>query len=163
MLQYCAIPLKKTEEMAGGGRQIEPMTGAVLPRSEAKTVDERRASLASACSNGAASDSTRHPFQEKGPWRQGCETLFASSLLPSLVLALLFFGAVAVCVLYLRARIQQQPVAIAQVRAIAPATSEETPALPVNVVSVVDAPAAGIAPNELGTVVSVEQPPANQR
>ena len=30
-------------------------------------------------------------------------------------------------------------------------------------VSVVDAPAAGIAPNELGTVVSVEQPPANQR
>ena len=27
----------------------------------------------------------------------------------------------------------------------------------------VDAPAAGIAPNELGTVVSVEQPPANQR
>ena len=30
-------------------------------------------------------------------------------------------------------------------------------------VSVVDAPAAGIAPNELGTVVAVEQPPANQR
>ena len=27
----------------------------------------------------------------------------------------------------------------------------------------VDAPAAGIAPNELGTVVAVEQPPANQR
>ena len=67
-----------------------------------------------------------------------------------------FFGAVAVCVLYLRARIQQQP-------AIAPATSEEAPALPTSVVSVVDAPAAGIAPNALGTVVSVEQPPANQR
>ena len=67
-----------------------------------------------------------------------------------------FFGAVAVCVLYLRARIQQQP-------AIAPATSEEAPALPASVVSVVDAPAAGIAPNELGTVVAVEQPPANQR
>ena len=65
-----------------------------------------------------------------------------------------FFGAVAVCVLYLRARIQQQP-------AIAPATSEEAPALPASVVSVVDAPAAGIAPNELGTVVSVK--PANQR
>ena len=61
------------------------------------------------------------------------------------------------------ARIQQQPVAIAQVRAIAPATSEEAPALPASVVSVVDAPAAGIAPNELGTVVSVKQPPANQR
>ena len=61
------------------------------------------------------------------------------------------------------ARIKQQPVAIAQVRAIAPATSEEAPALPASVVSVVDAPAAGIAPNELGTVVSVEQPPANQR
>ena len=30
-------------------------------------------------------------------------------------------------------------------------------------VSVVDAPAAGIAPNELGTVGSVEQPPASQR
>ena len=48
-----------------------------------------------------------------------------------------------------------------KVRAIA--TSEEAPALPASTVSVVDAPAAGIAPNELGTVVSVEQPPANQR
>ena len=54
------------------------------------------------------------------------------------------------------ARIQQQPVAIAQVRAIAPTTSEEAPALPASMVSVVDAPAAGIAPNELGTVVSVK-------
>ena len=50
-----------------------------------------------------------------------------------------------------------------KVRAVAPTTSEEAPALPASVVSVVDAPAAGIAPNELGTVVSVEQPPANQR
>ena len=50
-----------------------------------------------------------------------------------------------------------------KVRAVAPATSEEAPAPPASVVSVVDAPAAGIAPNELGTVVSVEQPPANQR
>ena len=73
-----------------------------------------------------------------------------------------FFGAVAVCVLYLRARIKQQPVVHAH-RAIAPTTSEEAPALPTSVVSVVDAPAAGIAPNALGTVVSVEQPPANQR
>ena len=54
------------------------------------------------------------------------------------------------------ARIQQQPVAIAQVRAIAPTTSEEAPALPASEVSVVDAPAAGIAPGELGTVVSVK-------
>ena len=60
------------------------------------------------------------------------------------------------------ARIQQQPVVHAH-RAIAPTTSEEAPALPASVVNVVDAPAAGIAPNELGTVVSVEQPPANQR
>ena len=50
-----------------------------------------------------------------------------------------------------------------KVRAVAPTTSEEAPALPASMVSVVDAPAAGIAPNELGTVVSVEQPPANQR
>ena len=50
-----------------------------------------------------------------------------------------------------------------KVRAVAPATSEEAPALPASVVSVVDAPAAGIAPNELGTVVAVNQPPANQR
>ena len=41
-----------------------------------------------------------------------------------------------------------------KVRAVAPTTSEE--ALPTSVVSVVDAPAAGIAPNELGTVVSVK-------
>ena len=54
-----------------------------------------------------------------------------------------------------------------KLRAIAPTTPDEAaeqsrdePALPA---SVVDAPAAGIAPNELGTVVSVEQPPANQR
>ena len=70
-----------------------------------------------------------------------------------------FCGAVAVAVLWIRARIQQQPVVHAH-RAIAPATSEEAPALEV---SVVDAPAAGIAPNKLGTVVSVNQPPANQR
>ena len=50
-----------------------------------------------------------------------------------------------------------------KVRAIAPTTSEEAPALPASVASVVDAPAAGIAPNELGTVVSVEEPPASQR
>ena len=43
-----------------------------------------------------------------------------------------------------------------KVRAVAPTTSEEAP-----VVRVVDAE--GIAPNELGTVVAVEQPPANQR
>ena len=66
-----------------------------------------------------------------------------------------FFGAVAVCVLYLRARIKQQPVVHAH-RAIAPTTSEEAHALPASVVSVVDVPAAGIAPNELGTVVSVK-------
>ena len=48
-----------------------------------------------------------------------------------------------------------------KVRAVAPTTSEEAPALPASVVSVVDAE--GIAPNELGTVVAVEQPPANQR
>ena len=41
-------------------------------------------------------------------------------------------------------------------RAVAPTTSEEAPALPASRVSVVDAPAAGIAPNELGTVVSVK-------
>jgi len=43
-----------------------------------------------------------------------------------------------------------------KVRAVAPATSEEAPALPASTVSVVDAPAAGIAPNELGTVVAVK-------
>ena len=43
-----------------------------------------------------------------------------------------------------------------KVRAVAPTTSEEAPALPASVVSVVDAPAAGIAPDELGTVVSVK-------
>ena len=48
-----------------------------------------------------------------------------------------------------------------KVRAVAPTTSEEAPALPASTVRVVDAE--GIAPNELGTVVSVEQPPANQR
>ena len=41
-------------------------------------------------------------------------------------------------------------------RAVAPTSSEEAPALPASMVSVVDAPAAGIAPNELGTVVSVK-------
>ena len=57
-----------------------------------------------------------------------------------------------------------------KLRATAPMMSDEAaeqsrdePALPASMVSVVDAPAAGIAPNELGTVVSVEQPPANQR
>ena len=40
-----------------------------------------------------------------------------------------------------------------KVRAVAPATSEEAPALPASTVRVVDAE--GIAPNELGTVVSV--------
>ena len=57
-----------------------------------------------------------------------------------------------------------------KVRATAPMMSDEAaeqlrdePVLPASMVSVVDAPAAGIAPNELGTVVSVEQPPANQR
>ena len=48
-----------------------------------------------------------------------------------------------------------------KVRAVAPTTSQEAPALPASTVRVVDAE--GIAPNELGTVVSVEQPPANQR
>jgi hypothetical protein len=41
-----------------------------------------------------------------------------------------------------------------KVRAVAPAASE---------VSVVDAPAARIAPTELGTVVAVEQPPDELR
>ena len=45
-----------------------------------------------------------------------------------------------------------------KVRAVAPTTSEEAPAPPASTVRVVDAPAAGIAPNELGTVVAVEQP-----
>ena len=77
------------------GSRIEPVTDAVLlPLSEAKAVDERRASLGD-FSNGAASDSTKHPFKEKGPWRQACETVLASSLLPSLVLVLLFFGGIA--------------------------------------------------------------------
>ena len=55
-----------------------------------------------------------------------------------------------------------------KLRATAPMMSDEAaeqsrdePALPASMVSVVDAPAAGIAPNELGTVVSVK--PANQR
>ena len=50
-----------------------------------------------------------------------------------------------------------------KVRSIAPTTIDEAaeqsrdePALPASMVSVVDAPAAGIAPNELGTVVSVK-------
>ena len=43
-----------------------------------------------------------------------------------------------------------------KVRAVAPTTSDEAPVLPASMVSVVDAPAAGIAPNELGTVVSVK-------
>ena len=74
-----------------------------------------------------------------------------------------FFGSVTVAALWIRARIQQQPVVHAH-RAVAPATSEEAPALPASEVSVVDAPAAGIAPNELGTVVSVKHnPPANGR
>ena len=78
-----------------GGRQVEPVSGAVLlPLSETKPVDERRASLGT-CSNGAATDSSRHPFKEKHPLLQRCETVLTSSLLPSLVLALLFFGAVA--------------------------------------------------------------------
>jgi surface protein len=48
-----------------------------------------------------------------------------------------------------------------KVRAVAPTTSED-PVLPASMVSVVDAPAAGIAPNELGTVVSVKHnPPTN--
>ena len=50
-----------------------------------------------------------------------------------------------------------------KLRAVAPTTPDEAPVLPASMVSVVDVPAAGIAPNELGTVVSVEQPPANQR
>ena len=57
-----------------------------------------------------------------------------------------------------------------KLRATAPMMSDEAaeqsrdePALPASMVSVVDAPAAGIAPGKLGTVVSVEQPPANQR
>ena len=37
-------------------------------------------------------------------------------------------------------------------------SSQEAPAPPASTVRVVDAPAAGIAPNELGTVVAVEQP-----
>ena len=50
-----------------------------------------------------------------------------------------------------------------KLRATAPMMSDEAaeqsrdePALPASMVSVVDAPAAGIAPNELGTVVSVK-------
>ena len=43
-----------------------------------------------------------------------------------------------------------------KVRAIAPTTPDEAPVLPASMVSVVDAPAAGIAPNELGTVVSAK-------
>ena len=90
-----AIPLIADSTEMAGSRQIAPMDRReVLPLSEAKTVDERRASLGE-FSNGAASDSTKHPFKEKGPWRQGCETVLASSLLPSLVLVLLFFGGIA--------------------------------------------------------------------
>ena len=48
-----------------------------------------------------------------------------------------------------------------KVRAIAPTTSDEAPVLLASVVSVVEAPAAGIAPGELGTVVSVKQPGLN--
>ena len=43
-----------------------------------------------------------------------------------------------------------------KVRAIAPTTPGEAAVLPASMVSVVDAPAAGIAPGELGTVVSVK-------
>ena len=88
------ILVDEPTQMAGG-RQVEPVSGAVLlPLSETKPVDERRASLGT-CSNGAATDSSRHPFKEKHPLLQRCETVLTSSLLPSLVLALLFFGAVA--------------------------------------------------------------------
>ena len=77
-------------------RKIEPARCAVVqPLSEVKTLDERIASPVEELSNGAASDTTKHPFKEKGPWRQGCETVLASSLLPSLVLVLLFFGGIA--------------------------------------------------------------------
>ena len=56
-----------------------------------------------------------------------------------------------------------------KLRATAPMMSDEAaeqsrdePALPASRVRVVDAPAAGIAPNELGTVVSVKHnPPTN--
>ena len=76
-----------------GGRQVEPVSGAVLlPLSETKPVDERRASLGGTCSNGAATDSSRHPFKEKHPLLQRCETVLTSSLLPSLVLALLLLS-----------------------------------------------------------------------
>ena len=89
------------------GRQVEPVSGAVLPLSETKPVDDRRASLGTG-SNGAtipgeASFSSRHPFEEKHPLLQRCETVLTSSLLPSLVLALLFFGAVAALTLVERA------------------------------------------------------------
>ena len=77
-------------------RKIEPARCALVqPLSEVKTLDERIASPVEELSNGAASDTTKHPFKEKGPWRQGCETVLASSLLPSLVLVLLFFGGIA--------------------------------------------------------------------
>ena len=80
-----------------GGRQVEPVSGAVLlPLSETNPVDERRGSLGTCSgSHGAATDSSKHPFKEKHPLLQRCETVLTSSVLPSLVLALLFFGAVA--------------------------------------------------------------------
>ena len=84
-----------------------------------------------------------------------CDEGAIAGIITAIVLSCLLFLLAACFCCYYKKR--------TKVRAVAPATSEEAPAPPASVVSVVDAPAAGIAPNELGTVVAVEQPPANQR
>ena len=85
-----------------------------------------------------------------------CDEGAIAGIITAIVLSCLLFLLAACFCCYYKIKIEKA-------RAVAPATSEEAPALPASTVSVVDAPAAGIAPNELGTVVAVDQPLANQR
>ena len=84
-----------------------------------------------------------------------CDEGAIAGIITAIVLSCLLFLLAACFCCYYKIKIEK-------VRAVAPATSEEAPALPASVVGVVDAE--GIAPNELGTVVAVKHnPPANQR
>jgi len=79
-----------------------------------------------------------------------CDEGAIAGIITAIVLSCILFLLAACFCCYYKKKIKK-------VRAVAPTTSEEAPAT--SEVSVVDAPAAGIAPNELGTVVSVKHKP----
>ena len=82
-------------------RPVAPVSKMVVLLSDAKSLPDQSTDFPDQRSEhpftekGLPDQRSEHPFTEKGPWRQGCEAMLASSLLPSLVIVSSFFVGIA--------------------------------------------------------------------